>query len=194
MAQIFGAGTAATIRGPLLYNETTKEGREVKSAMKKWISFYKKHRRTLIQPIVHLRRPTMYTWDGWLHVNSFGIQKEQEQPTAHDYIREREGKRDGPLRLEEVGLAMIFNPTDRHLRSEIVKFPLYYTGLEAEVWIVINDDDSKGFKTTLGRDYTVTVQLDMEPKSIHVVTFHQLLTVNTESNDIMLLRETTTEH
>ena len=29
------------------------------------------HIATLIQPVVHLRRPDMQGWDGWLHVNPF---------------------------------------------------------------------------------------------------------------------------
>ena len=33
----------------------------------------KAHRATLIQPVVHLRRPDMQGWDGWLHVNPFGF-------------------------------------------------------------------------------------------------------------------------
>ena len=36
-----------------------------KAMVTKWIGWYKRHRATLIHPIVHIRRATMQSWDGW---------------------------------------------------------------------------------------------------------------------------------
>jgi hypothetical protein len=34
-------------------------GLRIRDMIKRWVEFYKQHRSTLIQPIVHLRRPDM---------------------------------------------------------------------------------------------------------------------------------------
>ena len=141
LAQYLGGGTAACYRGHYLYDENTETGERTKAIMKRWIQFYKQHRQTLIQPVVHIRRPTMNSWDGWLHVNPFGD--------------------------EEVGLAMIFNPTDRHFHEEKIHIPLYYTGMHTEILVRI--DDSSLYSETIDRDYSVTVSLEMKPKSIHSI-------------------------
>ena len=59
LAQYLGAGTAACYRGGQLWDNETKAGQEIKGVLKKWVSFYKDHRATLTQPVVHLRRPDM---------------------------------------------------------------------------------------------------------------------------------------
>lgn len=141
MAQYLGAGTAACYRGPYLYDESTEIGLRIKSIMKHWIQFYKMHRETLIQPVVHLRRPTVHGWDGWLHVHPFGE--------------------------KEVGLAMIFNPTNRQFSAEEINLPLYYTALHSKVLIAV--DDTTPFETLVKRDYSVTISLNMAPKSIHTI-------------------------
>ena len=147
MAQYLGAGTAACYRGSQVYNETTPVGLHVRKVMKTWIGFYKRHRDTLIQPIVHLQRATASDWDGWLHVN--------------------------PRGETEVGLAMIFNPTDRHLNGTMISLPLYYTGLEWDVGLLV--DDAPVYHTRLERDYSVGVMLDMKPKSIHTIIVQRSL-------------------
>lgn len=138
LAQYLGAGTAACYRGPLLYHDDA-----TKAVLQKWVQFYKKYRSTLIQPVVHLRRPTMQGWDGWLHVNPF-----QVGGTA------------------EVGLAMIFNPTDVTLQTTI-SLPLYYTGMDTNVDVSV--DGGTALAMTLRRDYSVRVSLSMAPRSIHTI-------------------------
>ena len=68
----------------------------------------------------------MQNWDGWLHVN----------PHSH---------------TDEVGVAMIFNPTDMVL-NRTVTLPLYYTGIESDdVYININEN-----KQGLHHQYSIT--------------------------------------
>ena len=140
LAQYMGAGTAACYRGQQLYDETTNEGLRMKNTIRKWVNFYKAHRDTLIQPVIHLKRPTMQSWDGWLHVNPFGT--------------------------KDVGLAMIFNPTDVELQ-ECIKLPLYHTGLDHDA--LISFDDGRSMVKSLSRDYMITLNLVMKPRSIHVI-------------------------
>ena len=68
LAQYLGAGVAACYRGNRPYSNPA-----AKAALTRWIGFYKAHRHTLIQPIIHVRRPDMQSWDGWLHANPLGL-------------------------------------------------------------------------------------------------------------------------
>jgi hypothetical protein len=145
LAQYLGAGTAACYRGTHLYNESTDVGLQIRSDFYRWISFYKAHRETIVQPVVHLRRPTSTSWDGWLHVH--------------------------PLGKREVGLAMIFNPMDQELMNVDLVFPLYYTSLTDEVIVTINEN--KQFRQSLERDYTTTLVVSLPPKSIHTFVFER---------------------
>eukprot|EP00754_Rhynchopus_humris_P025613 Rhum_TRINITY_DN14949_c0_g1::Rhum_TRINITY_DN14949_c0_g1_i1::g.128763::m.128763 len=138
LAQYLGAGTAACYRGDKPYHND-----EMKAILTKWISMYKAHRETLIQPIVHIRRPNMQGWDGWLHANPFSS-------------------------TSEVGFAMFFNPTGSPLMATI-SVDLYYTGLTDTVAVSINDGASTTMR--LARDYSVVVQIAMPAKSIHYVSF-----------------------
>lgn len=85
----------------------------------------------------------MQNWDGWLHVN----------PHSH---------------TDEVGVAMIFNPTDMVL-NRTVTLPLYYTGIESDdVYININENNDI-IKMKINRDYTINIALLMKPKTIHTI-------------------------
>ncbi len=143
VAQYLGAGTAACYRGDQLYNQSSPTGLKTKEMLIKWVSFYKAHRETIIQPVVHLRRPNMQSWDGWMHVNPF------------------------PGEKNEVAVAMIFNPTDFDFTKTAVVLPLYYTGLDDVALVSIDGADAVALP--LARDYTVKFTLDMPPRSIHTV-------------------------
>lgn len=133
LAQYFGAGVAACYRGERLY-----EGPKSRAVLQKWTSFYRSHRMVLTKPIIHLRRPDMQSWDGWLHVH--------------------------PFAQIEVGLAMIFNPTSSSIDTTI-SLPLYYTGLQGSVAIA---EGFGGVPKTvkLKRGEFADVQLKMEPRTI----------------------------
>ena len=144
LAQYLSAGTAACYRGAELYKDGTAAGEDMKQRLKKWVGFYKRHRQVLIQPVVHVRRPDMQSWDGWMHVH----------PTGES----------------TVGLAVIFNPTGLHLSSDIF-LDVYYTGLDEIVKISIDGGQQKAVK--ISRDYGVTIHLDMPPNTVHTIVLNR---------------------
>merc|ERR1712190_291728 len=112
----------------------------MKKRLTKWVSFYKQYRQVLIQPVVHLRRPDMQSWDGWMHVHPSG--------------------------KTTVGVAMIFNPTAATL-SEDIFLNVYYTGLDDVVEVSI--DGASHISLKIGRDYGVSISLEMPPNTIHTI-------------------------
>ena len=153
VAQYLGAGVAACYRGSRPYSMPAE-----KAMLTKWIGFYKAHRGSLIQPIVHIRRADMQSWDGWLHVNPYA------------YGGAEEGAEEGA----EVGVAMLFNPTMKAMQAR-VSVPLYYTGLDTTATVSqgTKGDGSKssgsgddgGFVTVRGRRTAVA---SMETEGIEM--------------------------
>lgn len=90
---------------------------ETKEMLLKWINWFKKHREILTSEIIHVSRPNGRDLDCMLHVNPF---------------------------IEEKGMVVIFNPTDREIIKE-VKLPLYYTGLKKNVKITSEDNSVKTY-------------------------------------------------
>ena len=85
----------------------------------------------------------MQSWDGWIHAN--------------------------PTKIgggEEGGVGMIFNPTDVAV-EEVVSINLYYTGLTDVAKVIV--DDGEEIELTLNRDYSVDIQMKMEPRSVHTL-------------------------
>jgi hypothetical protein len=120
MMQYYGAGVQACYRGPRLY-DTEK----TKALVIRVISWYKKYRRILNSPLIHLRRPDGRDWDGILHVDPAGKEK---------------------------GLAMLYNPTNQPLSREI-KLPMYYTGLNTTA--KIREEEGAAKRYTIDRDHFV---------------------------------------
>ena len=147
LAQYLGAGTAACYRGDRPYKTNA-----TRAVVTKWIGWYKAHRATLIQPIVHIRRADMQSWDGWLHVNPYA------------YGGAEEGAEEGA----EVGVAMLFNPTMKAMQAR-VSVPLYYTGLSTSAMVRVDEAPPKAM--ALGRDFSVVLQLPMAARSVHTVVF-----------------------
>ena len=151
-----GAGTAACYRGDVLYSDD-----EGQSIVKKWTDFYKAHRGTLIQPVVHLRRPNIQSWDGWMHVNPLTVR-----------IGEKENEN------VDVAVAMIFNPTPNDMTSNIF-FPMYYTGIMSDgithdhILVSVNEGDFVKVPLKYGglRGGGVTVEMKLPETSIHSVVF-----------------------
>ncbi|WP_316753111.1 LamG-like jellyroll fold domain-containing protein [Pedobacter gandavensis] len=75
---------------------------ETKAMVAKWLNWFKKHRAILTSDIIHVSRPTGRDLDAMLHVNAD---------------------------LEEKGMLVVFNPTDKAI-SKQMKLPLYYTGIK----------------------------------------------------------------
>lgn len=105
LANLFGAGVQACYRGPQLYDTP-----ETQTLVKKWVDFYKRHRRILDSDIIHLRRPDGRDYDAILHVDPTG---------------------------EEKGLLMVYNPLDTPIERTL-KVDLYYTGLRDQATVSEN--------------------------------------------------------
>lgn len=106
LANLFGAGVQACYRGPRIYDTDA-----TKAVVKKWISYYKTHRRILDADIIHLRRPDGRDWDGLLHVDPQG---------------------------DEKALAFLYNPLETAITRDIA-LPLHYAGLAATAAVSLNE-------------------------------------------------------
>ena len=179
LAQYLGAGVAACYRGDKPYASPA-----TKAILLKWIGFYKAHRQTLIQPVVHIRRASMQSWDGWLHVNPLALGKQH----APDHCSPSPGRAAAAVQVRgraagwasatgtgagaevagvEVAVGMLFNPTDRLLANTTVSIPVYYAGLDGEALVQV--DEGPAARVVVSRRYAVTITLDMAPRSIHTV-------------------------
>lgn len=97
------------------------------------INWYKKYREILSSDLIHIRRADGRNWDGWLHVN--------------------------PL-LKQKGLMMLFNPTDKAIRTEI-QVPVYYTGLQETIKVREKEGTLKTY--TVSRDYKISMPVILQP-------------------------------
>ncbi len=130
MFQNYGSGVQACYRGPRLYD--TPKTKQVVIEIVKW---YKKHRKILNSPIIHLKRADGRSIDGLMHVN----------PNP-----------------EEKGLALFFNPTHNTLK-ETFKIPLYYTGLKNSVNVSEKEGNFMTYKIT--RDYNIEMEVEIPANS-----------------------------
>jgi hypothetical protein len=131
LANLFGAGVQACYRGPRLYD--APETREV---VKRWVSFYKKHRAILDSDIIHLRRADGRDVDYLLHVNPA---------------------------LPEKALLMVYNPLDRKVEKTLV-VPLYYSGLSDSA--KVSERDGAPREVPLDREYHATLPITLPPRGV----------------------------
>jgi hypothetical protein len=128
LANLFGAGVQACYRGPRLWDtEATR------AVVKRWVSFYRDHRRILDADVVHLRRPDGRDWDGLLHV-------------------------DPDPRARTRGLAALHNPLPAAIERD-VRLPLYYAGLADAA--VVRVDGGPPRRVRLDREYGTTVRVSL---------------------------------
>jgi hypothetical protein len=130
LADLFGAGVQAAWRGKRLYDAP-----ETKELVKKWVSFYKKHRAILDGDIIHVRRADGRDIDAILHVNP---------------------------QNEEKGLLMVYNPLDHPVQKEL-NLNIYYTGLQKAASVSENGNSPNSYQ--VGRDYTVTIKINVDANS-----------------------------
>lgn len=130
MVQNYGSGVQACYRGPRLY-----DSKETKALVLEQIQHYKKYRDILNGDLIHLRRPTGRSWDGFMHVD----------PTA-----------------EIKGFVMLFNPTEERI-SEKIKIPLYYTGLTEEASVYVNG--GLEMSHFLSRNFEIDLNVHIPAKS-----------------------------
>jgi len=109
---------------------------ETKNLVKKWVDFYKQYRDILTSDIVRVRRPDMQSIDSYMHVN---------------------------YKLENKGLAMVFNPTlERKVMN--LTLPLYYTGISDIA--VVSEQGRDATPYTLNKGWEIDIHVDMEPLAI----------------------------
>lgn len=109
---------------------------ETRAVVQKWVDFYKRHRDILTSDIIHVRRADHKSYDCILHVNP---------------------------ELPERGLAMVFNPLERPLKTRL-RLPLYYTGLKDSA--SVRRGDGPAFRVELDREGNAEIPLEMAPRSI----------------------------
>jgi len=95
----------------------------------------------------------MQSWDGWLHVNPL-----RYQPAGATQQQQH-----------EVGLAMLFNPTAQPIETTIA-LPIYYTGVEGNVWVSVNDNPAQ--QTSVTRDYFVMIKIALSPMNVSFVVLY----------------------
>jgi hypothetical protein len=130
LADLFGAGVQAAWRGKRLYDAP-----ETLELVKKWVSFYKKHRAILDADIIHVRRPDGNDIDAILHADPTNFEK---------------------------GLLMVYNPLDHQVEKDL-KVNIYYTGLSK--FAVISENDKPGQRYRIDRNYYVTIPVKIEANS-----------------------------
>jgi hypothetical protein len=130
LADLFGAGVQAAYRGSRLYDAP-----ETMDLVKKWVSFYKKHRAILDADIIHVKRADGRGIDAILHVNPAN---------------------------EEKGLLMVYNPLDKAVKQNLT-INVYYTGLDRSASVSENDGKSKRY--LINRDYEITIPVTVEASS-----------------------------
>ena len=136
LATFIGAGVGACYRGDRLYDTP-----EVQRMVQKWTAFWLKYRRILTEDILHLRRPTMGSWDAIMHYSNA---KHHPEDTV-------------------VALAMVYNPTPDSITVNLT-LPLYYTGVEDVVEVA--EEGGEPVKMTLSRQYQVEVPVKLKPNGV----------------------------
>jgi hypothetical protein len=131
LADLFGAGVQAAWRGKRLYDAP-----ETLDLVKKWVSFYKKHRAILDADIIHIRRPDGKDIDGILHADPANYEK---------------------------GLLMVYNPLSYPVKKDL-KVNVYYTGLSNHTLISENDKRERVYD--VDRNYNVTVPVNVDANSV----------------------------
>ena len=113
---------------------------ETKAVVKKWVSFYRAHRAILEADIIHVRRADARDLDAVLHVDS---------------------------RLQEKGLAMIYNPLSTPV-TRTLTLPLYYTGLTRPARV--REQDGPPHEYPLNEKREVKVKLSVPARGLTWLT------------------------
>ena len=92
------------------------------------VAWFQQHRDILESDLIHGRRADGRDLDWMLHVNP---------------------------RLDECGMLLVYNPTDREIRKTI-DVPLYYTGLESSTVVTTPDGRTEH---QLARDYSIELEV-----------------------------------
>ena len=124
--QNFLAGVQSCYRGKRLYDTE-----ETKQVVREATAFFKKYRRILESPLIHIRRPDGKRIDGYIHVN----------PTANP-----------------CGLAAFFNPSSMH-QKEKFRLSLYYSGVTQSIWVAEQGKNEQKYALGPDSSFFLTVEL-----------------------------------
>jgi hypothetical protein len=130
LANLFGAGVQAAYRGPRLYDSP-----ETLELVKRWVTFYKKHRVILDSDIIHVKRADGRGPDAILHVNPSNKEK---------------------------GFLMVYNPLDHPVKQNLT-VNIYYTGLKKVA--LVSENGGKPKKYPVNRNYEITLPINIEANS-----------------------------
>jgi hypothetical protein len=126
MIQYYGAGVQACYRGPRLYDTDS-----TRKLVTNTISWYKKYRDILNEPIIHLRRADGRDWDGFMHTSTT---------------------------LKDRAFLMLFNPTKEKL-TRTIKIPFYYTGLKGK--FEIKEKDKVVMQLPISKDQFASITISI---------------------------------
>lgn len=132
----FGFGAQACYRGPRLYDTP-----EVKTAVVKWVSWFKEHRQILEADVVHLRRPDGRGTDYVLHVDPRG-----------------------PIKA----MLLSWNPTSEDVEEELT-VPLRYSGLRGSATVAF--EGSKPSKIAVGPEGACRIRWNVPARGMRWATF-----------------------
>lgn len=104
---------------------------ETKAMLTKCLDWYRKYRDILTSEIIHVSRPTGRDLDCMMHANPF---------------------------IDNKGMVMIFNPTERDITKNI-KLPLYYTGVQGKATVTDADGNTKVYQLNRKEELTLPVSL-----------------------------------
>jgi len=116
---------------------------ETKALVKKWVDFYKAHRAILESDIIHVRRADALDIDAILHANP---------------------------RLQEKGLAMVYNPLEVEVRRTLT-LPLYYTGLVGSALVREQGGEPRNYP--MNPRFEVNLSLTIPPHGITWLTIEE---------------------
>lgn len=126
MIQYYGAGVQACYRGPRLYDTDS-----TRKLVTNTVSWYKKYRDILNEPIIHLRRADGRDWDGFMHASTT---------------------------LKDRAFLMLFNPTKEKI-TRTIKIPFYYTGLKGK--FEIKEKDKVVMQQPISKDQFASITISI---------------------------------
>ncbi|MGO4292221.1 LamG-like jellyroll fold domain-containing protein [Chitinophaga sp. RAB17] len=106
---------------------------ETKAMVAKWTNWFKQHRAILTSDIIHIARPTGRDLDAMFHVNSS---------------------------IEEKGMLVIFNPTDKAITRQM-KVPVYYTGITGNAKVTDKDGNISSY--AVDAHHEISLQVSIPP-------------------------------
>ena len=164
LSVLFGTGAMAKIRARKLW-----DGPQSKLLLQKWIAWAKRYRRVLSAEFVTLKHGTVCDSDTLFSpTQGTGVFPDSRcNQTGLDAILHRAPQAFYPD-IQERGLAMVWNPTDRNLTATI-RAPLYYAGISrarGHRAVLISHEGRPGARATLDANDAVSFTTRLLPRGL----------------------------